>query len=81
MNEDIVGGGDWDEKGHMELEAMGGQFSNSMCHCLLTESHSSAEQDIVILAFVCMCDQFQFGVFRRKDKTSKVPISQWFIDK
>lgn len=44
MNEGIVGGVYWVEKGHMVPEAMGGQASDSICHGVLTVSHCSSVQ-------------------------------------
>lgn len=42
VNEGIVGGVYWVEKGHMVPEAMGGQASDSICHSVLAVSHCSA---------------------------------------
>lgn len=39
VNEGIVGGVYWVEKGHMVLEATGGQASDSICHGVLNVSH------------------------------------------
>lgn len=42
VNECVVGGVYWGEKGHMVPEAMGDQPSDSICHSVLTVSHCSA---------------------------------------
>lgn len=39
VNAGIIGGMYWVEKGHMVLEATGGQASDSICHGVLTVSH------------------------------------------
>ena len=44
VNEGIVGGVYWVEKGHMVPEAMGGQASDSICHGVSTMSHCSVAQ-------------------------------------